>query len=161
MLGEVVGLVIGLTAKLFGEAHSATRRWAKRLHPMVQLWLERYGRDFVLDSYSGSGNAPFPAGKLVLFLKQRYMAKTRTRFGVLRRSLLPAEGLRHLTERSRRPTTRFQLVSQKIRWAASRFSYHFGSDVRYIWESPRWYLMSRRVAASQPANLASSASGSA
>ena len=143
MLGEIVGLIIGLAAKAFADTHSLPRRWTKPLNPMLLFWVEKYGREFVLEACPGYRPRLFSVAKLVLFLKPRYSAERQSRFQFLRHALLPAEGLRRLAQRPRRPLSKVQLVRKNARWLASRLAYHFGSNIRYLWETPSWYRMNK------------------
>jgi Uncharacterised nucleotidyltransferase len=143
-LAEVIGLVSRLAAQLFD---APVRNWIRPLDPMLQFWLDRYGREFVLESCLGQRTRLFPPTKLVLFLKQRYVGKAHSGLSLFRRALLPAEGLQHLRDRPARPASRFQLVTKKSRWLASRSLYHLRSNIRYLWETPGWYLNKKRNAA--------------
>ena len=144
ILAEVVSLVSRLAGELFD---APVRDWIQPLDPTLQLWVAKYGREFVVESCPGQRAKFFPPTKLILFLKERYIGKAHSGLSLVRRALLPAEGLEHLRDRAPRGAGKLHIVKKKSRWLASRFVYHLRSNIRYLWEAPGWYLSKKRATA--------------
>lgn len=146
ILGEMMGLIASMAAQVFEmPLPEALMPWRERVARPARMWMERYAREWLIDSVCSNGFSAFPRNKLLLFLKEGYIRDAGPRLQSKRSSLYPWAGLSHLFERSRgQRVTRFAAIRKRWRWLASRLRYHAGANVRYGCELPRWRWACRR-----------------
>ncbi len=145
-LREAVAVVVSLAAQFFRARIPFTvNRWVEEIRPTVRMWIEKYSRPWVFghnlleDEY-----AWFPTRKLVLFLYGQYVPDSGNWRSVLSRRLLALRGI----DKAMRRITR---DSSAQRWQTSQLNarefwkipYHIGANLRYLWELPRWWLLTR------------------
>jgi putative nucleotidyltransferase-like protein len=146
ILGEMMGLIASMAAQVFEmPVPEALMPWREQVAGPARIWMERYAREWLIDSVCANGFSIFPRNKLLLFLKEGYIRDAGLRLQSKRSSLYPWAGLSHLLERSRgQRVTEFAAISKRWRWLVSRLRYHAGANVRYGCELPRWRWVRRR-----------------
>lgn len=145
LLREAVTVVVSLASRFFRARVPLTvNGWVEEIRPAVRVWIENYSRPWAFGHNLVDDYAWFPTSKLVLFLYRQYVPASEPWASVLSRRLLALKGferdMRRITRHSsaqRLPTTR---VSAREFW---KIPYHLGANLRYLWELPRWWFLTR------------------
>jgi len=148
LLREIVVVVSELSAELFRAPLPAMfRAWGEDLRPAVQIWIQNYGRPWVLAKNRADQFSLFSAAKLVLFLHQQYLPDARARRNLVRIRLLPWE---RLSRRARSITAKSSINSRgrrrQLERVLIRFVFHVTGGLRYLWEIPRWRRLAKAAA---------------
>ncbi len=139
-LKDFAAIVIELARIVFSAPIPALpQNWVHSLRPSSRLWLDHYAESFAFDDHPFSGDRLFPTGKLSLFLHQQYIPDPEVRNEMIRRRLFPWKRPERVAYPGDRQSTTAMAVSQlQLRWILIRIIFHFGSNMRYLWELPRW-----------------------
>lgn len=139
-LRDFAAVVIELARIVFSApVPTLAQNWVYSLLPGSRLWLDNYAEIFAFDDHPLSGDRFFPTGKLSLLLHQQYISDPEIRGQMIRRRLVPWKRPERIAYPGDRQSETVTAVSQlQLRWMLTRIIFHFGSDVRYLWELPRW-----------------------
>jgi hypothetical protein len=139
-LPDATALVFGLAEQLFGASPppAINLQMESHLSPTLTLWTERYGKQAAL--------ANFRNGKYTLFLHREFVDDRAAWANIVRRRLFP------LRRPHRPPAVAFQRgfshlgrLSMEGLHALRRLKFHALSDLRYLWEYPRWMFLRKRA----------------
>jgi Uncharacterised nucleotidyltransferase len=140
LLKECMAVIALMAADIFdAPIPPALREWSNSIRPSVNVWLRNYSRDWLFQKFPRQQFSLFSPAKLVLFLQEQYLPNRQTRTGEQRRVLFPWARLRRLAQPPSVPgTTAIGAIKEKCRWLALHLIYHFGANLRYLRELPRW-----------------------
>jgi hypothetical protein len=145
LLREAVTVVVSLASQFFrARVPFTVNRWVEEIRPTVRMWIENYSRPCAFGHNLVDEYGWLPTSKLVLFLYQQYVPDRGNWRSVLSRRLLALRGIKLAMGTITRP-------SSGQRWRTSRMTarefwkipYHLGANLRYMWELPRWWLLTR------------------
>jgi hypothetical protein len=141
---EFAAVVIRLASNLFGCAvPPVVQRWIGEMHPAAKVWISNYGSAWAFENHPYQELSFLSASKLVLFLHELYApdAEARKRIRDLRlfpwkrppRIAAPIKG---------RPATTLQARFLQSEHVVRRLFFHATTGSRYLWELPRWRVLS-------------------
>lgn len=146
---QIAGVVIYLVSELFGLRGSPASPWMDRVNPLTRGWIDLYGRSMVLEGCPGPRTNLFPNGKLILFLRDALGRDGQSLRKLWWRSLVPARVRSVANSNKAKPALTTESCNKGRWWLVSRFLYHVGSNLRYLWELPRWMRIKRSAFARQ------------
>ena len=144
-LAEFAAIVAGL-AKIAFAAPMPTfvEKWAERLRPLPRLWLNTYGRTWLIEDHPLVTASLLSTAKLSHFLHIEYVPDAEARKMLTRTRLFPWKQPEHVAQ-----VAEGNLADRwALRWLQSslvtqRLIFHFGSNLRYLAEVPRWKKLTR------------------
>jgi len=145
LLREAVAVIVVLASKLFQiQIPVQVEGWIKEIRPAVLIWIDNYARVCAFGRARIDEFEWFPASKLVLFLHRQYVLDSREWRGIAATLLLGLKGLKRVshsltTKRLPEGKPRTRLSLRQFR----RMIFHLGSGIRYMWEMPRWWQLTR------------------
>lgn len=145
LLREAVAVIVSLASQLFQvQPPASIENWITEIRPAVRIWIEKYARVWTFGPNRIDEFEWFPTSKLVLFLHQQYVPDRRDWRGIALARLLALNGLKRISRSaiSKRPSKEksgTRLSAREFR----RIAFHLGSDLRYMWEVPRWWHWTR------------------
>jgi hypothetical protein len=141
---EFVVIVVELAARLFSvPVPGLVQDWGARIDRQSRVWIEHYGRNWLLCELPVYGFSLFPQSKLVLFLQQQYRS-------------VPVKARPKNNDRS--PASRFSRIISSLRFKPAlllnrewrkrhllvrRSVFYALAQARYICEIPRWRWRTR------------------
>ena len=141
VLRDVVVVVAELSAQIFRTPLSSTLRdWSETLRPGARVWIENYGREWILAAAPGAIFRPFSPSKLVLFLHQQFMSDEASQAKSSRVWLLHPPRLKRVVGSIRKKP--LLMIDSHYWW---RGLFHANSGLRYLLEVPRWRYLNRRA----------------
>ena len=145
MFREAIAVVVNLVAELFQvRVPSEVKDWIAQIRPAVSIWIEKYARDWAFGPNRIDEFDLFPASKLVLLLHQQYVPDSKDWRAILATRLLALKGLKRLSHsRGTVPRPEGKSRSRSTAREFRRIAFHLGSGIRYIWEIPKWWLLTR------------------
>lgn len=146
LLTQFGSVVMGLARTLLGTTvPPQAERWFQDLSPAARLWLERYGRTFVIEDCSYVSFRFLSATKFSIFLQCEFIGDHRARQEVIRRRLFPWNAPKRAPTLINRTVVDPAAIRQQSQFVFRRLIYHLGSGLRFLWELPRWQELSRRA----------------
>jgi len=144
---EFVVIVVELATRLFaGPVPSLVQDWGARMHRQSRVWIEHYGRNWVLCEMPVYRFSLFPQSKLVLFLQQQYRCaplKARPK----KNDSSPSSRFSQIISSLRlKPTLLLNREWRKRHLLVRRSIFYALAQARYICEIPRWRWRTRRSA---------------
>lgn len=162
LLREAIAVIVCLASQVFGAPIPlAIKSWIEAIRPSVRTWIENYSWHWLFGHNLAGEFAWFPTSKLVLFLHQQYIRDPGNDQSVARSRLLPLRGINRIKHKIRRkpslgPVRYGRLIATEFR----RVIHHLGSDLRYLWEVPRWRRLSRACGATGSTSISSGSNAS-
>jgi len=145
LLREAVAVVVVLASQFFRvQVPVAVEVWIREIRPAVLIWIENYARICAFGRARIDEFEWFPASKLVLFLHRQYVPDSREWRRIATTLLLGLKGLKRVSHSL--TTKRLAEGKPRIRIGVRQFRrtmFHLGSGIRYLWEMPRWWQLTR------------------
>jgi hypothetical protein len=144
-LTEFAAVVMGLAERVFAvPMPPIAAKWMQCLRFPARLWLENYGRTWVIQDRPDHGLRLFSAAKLAFFLHQEFLPDPKVRREITRQRLFPWKQPQQIAVPSGRTAASF-LTANRLQWqfVLQRVIFHLGSSARYLWELPRWRELNR------------------
>ncbi len=132
-LPQIVGLVFAMAEMLFhAPLAPEVSAWTTHALPApLTLWVERYGREWVL--------APYPGNKLSLFVHREFIEGPEVWKEVRQSRLFPFHHPAKVVESGdQRLASRWRARWEQGHFALSRLKFHLGGLLSYTWELPAW-----------------------
>ena len=143
-LPEASGVVLSLANKLFGAPIPSciTGLTRSSLSPVLDLWVERYGRKSALDNFRND--------KYCLFLHREFVDDPSDWAQVRQRRLFPMHCPHRLPAAiHRRGSSTLGKLWMESLHTISRIKFHASADLRYACEVPRWRWLRKPRASGQ------------
>lgn len=155
LLAEFAAIVMGLAGTVFGVTlPPRIAKWSEKLRVPARLWLDRYGRTCLIEDHPVESFSLFTSSKLFMFLQWEFMPDPLTRQEVTRRRLLPWKSPEHVAPLDNKTTVGFvKAKSLQSQFVFQRLLFHLGSDLRFLWELPRWQELKRQAKVIPPGSL--------
>jgi hypothetical protein len=154
-LVEFAAVVMGLAERIIAAPMPPiAANWTQTLPRVARSWLESYGRKWAIEEHPLDGLSLFSTAKLALFLHREFASDPQVRKEITRRRLFPRKRSDQIAVPAEKTAASF-LAAQRLQWqfVLQRMIYHFGSDLRYLWELPRWRELNRAPAGSPRGGL--------
>jgi len=145
LLREAVAVVASLASKFFqARIPVVIEGWIRGIRPAVLVWIENYARIWAFGPNRIDEFDWFPTNKLVLFLHRQYIPDNRDWRALLTTRLLALKGLKRMkhsmsAKQSSGGRKRIWISARALR----RVAFHLGSGIRYFWEMPKWWHLTR------------------
>jgi hypothetical protein len=163
LLTEIGAIVMGLAGTILAAAiPPQIARWAQSLSAAARLWVDRYGRSLVMENhpFDSFGSLSFPSAKLSIFLQWEFMPDRLAQREVTRRRLFPWKSPPRVVSLDHKTRVAWlEAIRLQSQFAIQRLIFHIGSDLRFLWEVPRWREANRRARVISPGALHGSLSG--
>lgn len=148
LLTEVGAVVVGLAGTIFAAPMpSRVARWPRSLSATARLWLERYGRTLAMENHPLYSLGSFPSTKFCIFLQREFISDRIVQREVTWRRLFPwrKSTQRVVSLEDKTAVGRLEAISLQSRYVIRKLIFHFSSDLRFLWELPRWQEANRRA----------------
>ena len=144
---EFVVIVVELATRLFAvPVPGLVQDWGARIDRRSRVWVEHYGRNWVLGELPAYRFRWFPQSKLVLFLQQQYRSAP-VKAGLEKNdSLPPSRFSRILSSLRLKPALLLNREWRKRHLLVRRSVFYALAQARYICEIPRWRWLTRTSA---------------
>jgi len=152
-LVEFAAIVLGLVDRVFAAPMPPiAAKWTQCLRPPARVWLENYGRSWVIDDHPYETVSCFSAAKLAFFLHREFIPDPEVRKEITRQRLFPWKRPEQIAVPADRSAASF-LTAGRLQWqfVMRRLIFHLGSSSRYLLEMPRWRELNRLFGARKPA----------
>jgi Uncharacterised nucleotidyltransferase len=151
-LVEFAAIVIGLVDRVFAApVPPIVEKWTQCLRPAARVWLENYGRSWVIEDHPYDSLSCFSAAKLAFFLHREFIPDPEVRKEITRQRLFPWKRPEQIGVPADRSAAS-ALRAGRVQWEFTmrRLIFHLGSSSRYLLETPRWRQLNRLFAARTP-----------
>jgi hypothetical protein len=139
-LAEFAAVVMGLVETVFAiPMPPIAAKWVEGLRPPARLWVENYGRSWVIQDHPHDTLSLFSAAKLAFFLHREFVLDPKVRKQLSRQQLFPWKRPEQIAVPADDTAASFLTAgSLQGKFVLQRLIFHLGSDLRYLWELPRW-----------------------
>jgi hypothetical protein len=147
-LSEFAAVVTGLVDKEFtAPKPPIADSWTQHLRPLARLWLENYGREWVIEDHPYDNVRLFSAAKLSLLLHREYIFDPELRKEVTRQRILPwKQPEKVAVALNSSPAGLLQASWLQWQFVLQRLMFHCSASLRYCCEVLRWRQLNRRAA---------------
>jgi hypothetical protein len=157
LLTEIGAIVMALASTILAAAMPPQiARWAQSLSAAARLWVDRYGRTLVMENHPLDcfGSLSLPSAKLSIFLQWEFMPDRLTQREVTQRRLFPWKSPPRVVSHDDKVAVGFlKAIRLQSQFDIQRLIFHLGSDLRFLWELPRWREANRRARVISPGAL--------
>ena len=155
LLIEFGAIVVGLAGTLFAAPMPPrVARWALSLGAPARLWVDLYGRTFVMENHPLDSFVSFPSRKFCIFLQWEFLPDSLARREVTWRRLFPWKATPRVVSLDDKTAVGFlEAISLQSQYVIRKLIFHLGSDLRFLWELPRWREANRRSRVISPGAL--------
>ena len=152
LVTEFAAIVLGLASKVFNAPMPAkAAHWTQCLSPAARLWVDRYGRSSLIEDHPYDSFGLFTSAKLCLLLLWEFLPDRLTREEVIRRRLFPWKRPEHVAVPVDETAASFLTATRlQSEFLLRRLIFHLGSDLRFLWELPRWRQLNRETRSFSP-----------
>jgi len=147
-LVEFAAIVLGLVDRVFAAPMPPiAAKWTQCLRPPARVWLENYGRIWVIEEHPYDSSSCFSAAKLAFFLHREFLPDPEARKEITRQRLFPWKQPQQIAVPADRSAASV-LTAGRLQWqfVMRRLIFHLGSSSRYLLEMPRWRELNRLFA---------------
>ncbi len=144
---EIVVVVTALAAQFFrAPMPPVVRDWAENLRPVIRIWIANYARTWAFGRNDPREFSFAPTSKLALFLHREYAPDPAARKRLTRLRLLPLKTTLERLFRRDPSVGNASGTAREARWKKIflRTTFHITSNLRYVWEIPRWRRLNRK-----------------
>jgi hypothetical protein len=163
LLTEFGAIVMGLAGTILATtAPPRVARWVQSLSAGARLWVDRYGRTLVMENhpFDSFGSLSFPSAKLSIFLQWEFIPDRLAQREATRRRLFPWKSPPRVVSLDDKTAGGFlEAIRLQSQFDIQRLIFHIRSDLRFLWELPRWREANRRARVISPGALHGSLSG--
>jgi hypothetical protein len=150
VLREFVVVVTELAANLFrSPVPPVVRKWGSRIRSGPRVWIDRYARHWALSEMPTHSSSLFPGAKLALFLHQQYKDDTiAPTISTQDRLMTHSRLVRIASSIKNNPSIVLDTEWRRRQLLIRRSLFHVLSQLRYLYEIPRWRWLNRAAARS-------------
>jgi hypothetical protein len=151
-LVEFAAIVIGLVDRVFAAPMPPiAAKWTQCLRSPARVWLENYGRSWVIEDHPYGTLSCFSAAKLAFFLHREFIPDPEVRKEITRQRLFLWKRPKQIAVPADRSAPS-SLTAGRLQWqfVMRMLIFHLGSSSRYLWEMPRWRELNRLFEARKP-----------
>lgn len=161
LLTEFASIVMGLAGTVFAATMPPrVARWAQSLSAAARLWVDRYGRTWVMENHPLDSFGLFTSSKLCIFLQWEFMPDHLVQLEMTRRRLFPWKSPERVVPLDDKTATSFlKAITLQSQFVIQSLIFHLGSGLRFLWELPRWRELNRQARVIPPGALRGSLSG--
>jgi hypothetical protein len=155
LLMEFGAIVVGLAGTLFAAAMPPrVVRWAQSLSAAARLWVDRYGRTLVMENHPLDSFGSFPCTKFCIFLQWEFLPDRLVHREVTWRRLFPWKSTPRVVSLDDKTAVGvLEAIRLQSQYVIRKLIFHIGSDLRFLWELPRWREANRRARVISPGAL--------
>jgi hypothetical protein len=155
LLMQFGAIVMGLARTLFAPVMPPrVACWAQSLSAAARLWVERYGRTLVMENHPLDSFGSLPCTKFCIFLQWEFMPDRLVQREMTWRRLFPWESTPRVVSLDDKTAVGvLEAIRLQSQFVIRKLIFHIGSDLRFLWELPRWRQANRRARVISPGAL--------